>query len=207
MTLSPQDIAPSRTALLVIDIQNDFGAPGFAMAHAGMALEPVEAAILRTETLITAARRVGVTPWFIRVVTRPETDPRALRRFMARAGMADEIAICRAGTPGVDYYRISPEEGEPEVEKLLYSAFAGTNLAGRLHENGTETLILCGLTTDCCVDATARDGFHRDFDIFIASDACAAFDPRTHENALAILSTHCATPVTAQEILTAWEAN
>ncbi|GBQ94135.1 isochorismatase [Gluconacetobacter liquefaciens] len=207
MTLSPQDIAPSRTALLVIDIQNDFGAPGFAMAHAGMALEPVEAAISCAETLITAARRAGVTPWFIRVVTRPETDPRALRRFMVRAGMADDIAICRAGTPGVDYYRISPEEGEPEVEKLLYSAFAGTDLAGRLRESGVETLMLCGLTTDCCVDATARDGFHRDFDIFIASDACAAFDPRTHENALAILSTHCATPVTTQEILTAWEVN
>lgn len=205
MMLSPQDIAPSRTALLVIDIQNDFGAPGFAMARAGMAPEPVEAAISRTETLIAAARRAGVTPWFVRVVTRPETDPRALRRFMARAGMAEDIAICRADTPGVDYYRVSPADGEPEVEKLLYSAFAGTDLEARLHERDVETLVLCGLTTDCCVDATARDGFHRDFDIFIASDACAAFDPRTHENALAILSTHCATSVMTQEIVTAWD--
>ncbi|MCQ9155946.1 cysteine hydrolase family protein [Acidomonas methanolica] len=206
MTLSPQDIAPSRTALLVIDIQNDFGAPGFAMAHAGMALEPVESAISRTETLIAAARKAGVTPWFVRVVTRPETDSRALKRFMARSGMAEGIAICRAGTPGMDYYRVVPAAGDREVEKLLYSAFAGTDLEARLHADGIESLVLCGLTTDCCVDATARDAFHRDFDVFIAGDACAAFDVTTHENALAILSTHCATPVTTHDIVTAWNA-
>lgn len=169
-----------------------------------MALGPVDAAISQAQMLIGAARRAGVTPWFIRVVTRPETDSRALKRFMARADMADEIAICRFGTTGVDYYRILPLEGEPEVEKLLYSAFAGTDLEARLHACGIETLVLCGLTTDCCVDATARDAFHRDFDVFIARDACAAFDSATHENALAILSAHCATSVMTQDVMIAW---
>ncbi|MFS3135484.1 cysteine hydrolase family protein [Gluconacetobacter sacchari] len=199
-----QAIAPVRAALLVIDIQNDFGAPGFAMAQAGMDLPPVEAAITRTEALLAAARAAGVACGFVRVVTRPETDTRALKRFMARQGMPEAMAICRHGTEGAAYYRVAPRAGDIEIEKTLYSAFVGTDLEVRLHAAGIETVVLCGLTTDCCVDSTARDAFHKDFDVFIARDACAAFDSRTHENALAILAAHSATPVSTDDIIAAW---
>ncbi|MBS0986664.1 cysteine hydrolase family protein [Acetobacter thailandicus] len=199
-----QHVVPSRTALLVIDIQKDFAAPGFVMAQSGMDIQAAEQAISHSEHLIAAARKAGITPWFIRVVTRPETDSRALRRFMIRSGMADEISICRADTTGSEYYRVTPQPGDPEVEKLLYSAFSGTDLETHLKSKKIETLILCGFTTDCCVDATARDAFHRNFDVFIAQDACAAFDVKTHRNALAILSTHCATSVSVQDLITAW---
>jgi len=199
-----QALDPARTALLVIDIQKDFAAPGFAMAAAGMSLPPVEAAIDRAETLVEAARQAGVTPWFVRVLTREETDSRALKRFMTRSGMAEGMAICRMGTQGAAYHRIAPLPGEPEIGKLLYSAFSGTDLQARLEARGIETLVLCGLTTDCCVDATARDAFHRNFDVFIARDACAAFDAPTHEAALAILATHSASPVETRVIVAAW---
>lgn len=203
--LDPAIFAPAHTALLVIDIQKDFGAPGFAMAQAGMVMEPVEAALAASIRLIDAARSAHVPVVFIRVITRPETDSRAVRRFFERIGYgADAAAICRAGTEGAAYYRVAPELGEIEVEKTLYNAFAGTRLETILRERGIETLVLCGLTTDCCVDGTARDAFERNFDVFIARDACAAFDPQTHENALAILGTHSAIAVDSASVREAW---
>ncbi|MFD2137034.1 isochorismatase family protein [Novosphingobium resinovorum] len=69
-------IAPARTALIVVDVQVDFAAPEGLIGRFGIDLAPAEAAIDRIETLIAAARTAGATVAFMRVMTRPETDPR-----------------------------------------------------------------------------------------------------------------------------------
>jgi len=71
---------------------------------------------------------------------------------------------------------LEPAEGEAVVIKRLPSSFAGTNLADLLAERGIDTLLIAGLMTHNCVDATAREAFHRGLRVAVIADACATRD-------------------------------
>lgn len=184
---------PQRTALVVVDVQVDFAAPDGAMAAFGADLSSVEPAIDRMAEVIDAARRAGMPLVWLRVLTREETDSGALRRFYARRGLGPSaLAICREGTPGAGYYRLAPQPGDMEVGKTLFSGFHGTRLDESLRAQDVGALVLIGLTTECCVDCTARDAYHRDYDVFVVTDACAAYSPGLHRGPLEALSQTCA---------------
>lgn len=195
---------PARIALVVIDIQVDFAAPLGLLGRVGVDLAPAEAAIDSIEALITAARAAGATIAFMRVVTREGSDPGALKRLMTRRGMPGGEAICRVFDGGADYYRVTPQAGDIEIEKLLYDSFHGTDLDRQLRARGIETLIVTGLSTDCCVDQTARSAFHHDYDVFVVSDACAAYEPDLHSGSLNVLQKNCVLLTTTSAVLTTW---
>ncbi|MCJ2185933.1 cysteine hydrolase family protein [Novosphingobium beihaiensis] len=192
------------TALVVVDVQTDFAAPGGLMGRFGVDLAPAEAAIDRIEALIAAARKAGVAVAFMRVVTRPETDPPALKTLMVRRGMPGGEAICRADEGGADYYRVAPEPGDIEIEKLLFDSFHGTDLDAQLKARGIDTVVMTGLTTECCVDSTARAAFHHGYNVFVVSDACAAYEPDLHSGALKVLEQNVALLTTAHAVAAAW---
>ncbi|PTQ11839.1 isochorismatase [Sphingomonas oleivorans] len=197
-------LPPERSALVVIDIQTDFAAPFGLLGQVGADMATVEPAIDRIERLIVAARGAGATVAFMRVVTREETDSRALKTLMQRRGMPGGEAICRAEGGGADYYRVMPEPGDIEIEKLMFNGFHGTDLDQQLRARGIDTLVLTGISTDCCVDATARDAFHRDYHVFVVSDACAAYEPDLHSGTLNVLAKNCALLVTADAVEAVW---
>ena len=201
----PDMIDPERTALFVIDIQNDFAAPKGLIGQAGVDLTSAHSAIDRIEELVALARKVGTTVGFARVVTSPESDSVALKTLMERRGRAGEEAICRAEGGGADYYRVTPEAGDIEIRKLLYSSFSGTDLDAQLKARGIDTLLITGLTTDCCVDSTARDAFHLGYHVFIVSDACDAYDEAFHINSLNALEKNCALLTTSKAVKAAWQ--
>ncbi|MEE4451541.1 isochorismatase family cysteine hydrolase [Novosphingobium resinovorum] len=205
--VEPDDmIAPERTALIVVDVQVDFAAPEGLIGRFGVDLAPAEAAIDRIEPLIAAARRAGATVGFMRVMTRPETDSNTLRTLMARRGTPGAEGICRIGSGGEDYYRVAPQPGDIEVSKLAYSSFHGTDFEQQLRARGIDTLVMTGLTTECCVDSTTRDAFHRDFHTFVVSDACAAYEPDLHAHALKALAANTSLLVTSEAVIAAWSA-
>src|SRR4029453_8866801 len=119
-------IQPARTALVIVDIQVDFAAPEGLLGCLGVDLTEAAAAIGRCGRLIAAARKAAATVAWMRVVTRPETDSRALRNFMARRGRAGSEAICRADDVGSCYHRIFPVSGDIEIQKVLYDSFHDT---------------------------------------------------------------------------------
>jgi len=204
--LLPAMIVPARTALLIIDVQEDFVSPAGAAGRWGVDLGVFAAPIGRIQALIAAARAAGVTAVFVRVVTRAETDCDALKNLHARKGRPPAaVAICRAGTTGADYYRISPQAGDWEIEKPLYSSFVGTDLDERLRAAGIGTLVVAGFTSDCCVDCTVRDAFHRNYDVFVVADACAAYEESLHIGALDALSKNCAMLTETAAVLAAWK--
>jgi nicotinamidase-related amidase len=204
-SLLPPMIEPARTALVVIDVQEDFVSPKGAAGHWGIDLSILDAPLDNVDRLIAAARAKGVTLVFARVVTKPETDSDALKALHRRKGRPPQaLDICRVGTSGVDYYRVKPEPGDMEVEKRLYSSFSGTDFDARLRARGIDTLVIVGFTTDCCVDCTARDAFHLNYDVFVVTDACAAYDEDLHYGALNGLSKNCALLTDTQSVLRAW---
>lgn len=195
---------PQKTALLVIDVQEDFASQAGVIGRAGADLSQADATIDRLERIIGAARSAGVPCIFLRVVTRPETDPPNLVELMSRKGMAGGQAICRADSSGADYYRVHPEPGDYEVEKLLYNSFHGTTLDSYLRNHNIDTLLLTGFSTDCCVDATARDAFHRGYHVFVATDACGGADQALHTSTLQCLGKHCALLLETGAVIEAW---
>ena len=200
-----QMIDPSRTALLVIDVQADFVKADGAIGRSGADLSGVPVALANIEALVAAARRAGATLAFARVVTRPEADPPALQRFNTRRGGAPiDIALCRVGDPGCDYVSVRPARGDIEVAKLLYNAFHDTDLDGELRRRGIEALVAVGFSTHCCVDATCRDAFLRGFDVFVVSDATDAYSSEVQRATLKTLTATCALAVETAAVLDAW---
>jgi ureidoacrylate peracid hydrolase len=199
-------IAPGRTALLVVDMQADFGAPEGALGRSGADLSAVPAALAGAERLAEAARGAGVPVIFVALRTAPEQDSSAwIERVRRNGGDPErEVALCRVGTPGAAFVGPKPREGELVVPKLRYSAFFRTGLDAVLKSRGVDTLVVCGLSTDCCVDCTVRDAFHLDYQVILARDACAAYEAQLHAAALRSLELNCAILAGVDEIVVAW---
>jgi ureidoacrylate peracid hydrolase len=199
-------IAPSRTALVIVDMQVDFAAPDGVIGRFGVDLSAASAALEKAQRLAEAARAAGAPVVFVGLETTPQNDPPTLLERMRRRGGDPEIerVICRAGTRGADFHGPLPAPGELVVRKPRYSAFVGTDLDARLRSRGVDTLVICGLTTECCVDSTVRDAFHLDYHVFVAADACAAYETDLHEGALKSLGLSFALLADTADIEAAW---
>jgi ureidoacrylate peracid hydrolase len=185
--IKPDWIAPNRTALVVIDCQVDFGAPDGEMARRGADMTAPQAALTKAEALVDAARAAGVAVVFVRLLTHPNGENRIAREAKQRRN-DEEPDLCVEGTRGADFVGPQPRAREAIVSKTHFSAFSRTGLGDQLHAKGIDTLVLAGLTTECCVASSAWDGFERDFHIFIAEDACAAYEEALHRHALEALT-------------------
>ncbi|MBA2589503.1 MAG: cysteine hydrolase [Alphaproteobacteria bacterium] len=197
-------VAPNRTALLVIDCQVDFGSPDGEMARRGMDMTAPQAAVAKAESLVDAARAAGVKIVFVRLLAHPGGENRIAREAKERSG-DDPPDLCVEGTRGADFIGPQPRAGEAVVSKTHFSAFARTGLADQLHAAGVDSLVLAGLTTECCVASSAWDGFEHDFHIFIAADACAAYQEGWHRHALQALEMSRATVAPSAEFVALWK--
>ena len=206
MNAAPFDgrwIAPARTALVLIDMQVDFASPDGALGRQGFDMTAPQAAVAQAEKLASAARAAQVACVFVRLITRPEDDSTFARDYRARRG-DDTPPLCREGTRGAEFVGPKPQGGDYVVSKSRYSGFTGTRLEESLRVMGRDTLVLAGLTTECCIDATARDAFERDFHVFIAADAVAAYTPELHQNALKALELNCALVISTDPAVDSW---
>jgi len=160
--MTPPALDPARTALLMIDAQEEYFAPG------GPNELPAGApALAKAAELLEAARAAGAHVVHVRhVVDHP---------------MAEEF---RAGSPEVEIRpEVAPVEGEPVVDKRAVSAFVATPLEQLLREAGVQTVIVAGFMTQTCCTATAHEAVSRRYRTLFASDATAAQDygPQPHD--------------------------
>ncbi|CAN7172599.1 cysteine hydrolase family protein [Caulobacter sp. LjRoot300] len=199
-------IAPSRTAVLVIDMQVDFASPDGALG-AFIDMGVVKPALAAAEKLVADARAAGAPVVFVGLWTTPETDSAAWNERLRRRGGNPDVdaALCRAGQAGSAFYGPQPAPGEPVVRKTRYSGFVGTNLDQRLRAMGVDTLVVAGLTTECCVDSTVRDAFDLDYHVFVAADACAAYEVDLHEASLKVMALNSAILTDTAAIADAWK--
>lgn len=141
-------------ALLIVDIQNDYFPGG------NMALEGSPEAGERARTLLDAARRVGLPVYHVQHVS-------------VRPG----ASFFLPGTVGVEIHDcVRPQPGELVVQKHFPNSFRKTTLQDALKDRGVSELILAGMMTHMCVDATTRAAFDLGFGCTLAHDACATRD-------------------------------
>lgn len=200
-------IAPRRTALVLIDMQVDFASPDGVLAGYGIDMSGVPAVLAKSQALTAAARAAGVPVIFVGLFTSPETDSPAWKeRMLRRGGDPDsDSALCRIGEVGSEFYGPQPLPGEMILEKARYSAFVGTDFDARLKAMGVDTLVVAGLTTECCIDCTVRDAFHLDYHVFIPVDACGAYEDDIHQAALKSLELNCAILTDSEQVGSVWE--
>lgn len=177
---------PTRCALVVIDMQADFCRPDGFFATAGHDVSPCADLATRLPALLERVRAVGM-PVVFTMTVRDAPLPHRLRpsRHPAQTAGADAATLGNAryvrGAPGTRIVEeLTPRDGDLVIEKERPSAFFRTALEDELRARGLDTLILTGVTTNCCVDTTARDASMRDFDVLVLSDMTAAFGAEHH---------------------------
>lgn len=185
-----EKVAPRHTALIVIDMQNDFCADEGLLASEGFDVSEAQAVAERLPGLIDTARDAGVMIIFVRCVYSTQTNvylsdvwlEQAARK---RKGGYTRIPVCVEGEWSGDYYgEVRPKEGDTVVTKHRFNAFHNTDLDLILRSNGIRTMVMTGAVTNVCVESTARDGFMRDYYIVAVDDACAAYEEADHRQTM-----------------------
>ncbi len=199
----------SRPALVVVDVQRDFADPTRLAAYGltDAALTALDQAVTRIGDLVDAARAAEVPVLWVELGSDPARPWRAsnwLRGGDYDAPMSP-AEPCVLGTPGAEWYRVRPAEGEPRVVKRGYSGFLDTGLAARLHEAGCDWLTVVGLTSECCVHATAQDAMQLDWPVVVPRDATAAYDLDVNAAALVQLELNVAVLSDADEVTEMWK--
>ena len=182
-------------ALIVIDMQRDFCAPGGYADQAGLDISLLRAPIPAIQDLLAAARARGVLVLHTREGHRADLSdlPELKRRRAENAGapIGSQGPLGRLlvrGEYGHDLIdELQPLPGEPVIDKPGYSAFAATDLELLLRNRGITELIITGVTTEVCVHSTLHSAVDLGYACTLVSDACASAYPELHTAALAMV--------------------
>jgi ureidoacrylate peracid hydrolase len=181
---------PRTTALLIVDLQNDFLAPGGAYDRGGAVSREARVLPARVAPVARAVRAHGglvaaslFTLW-PDAHGEPMISPhlKQLRPFLAKGDFA-------AGSRG--QANVAELDGLVDVSvwKVAYSAFFNTQLDWVLRRAGVSSVVIAGIVTNGGVASTARDAHMRDYHVTVLADGCAAPTPAMHDAALADLRT------------------
>jgi biuret amidohydrolase len=206
MPYQVRELDPARTALIIVDMENDFVAEGAPM-RADMA-PTVLPAVRRA---LAHARRTGMRVIFTTHVHRRDGCDMGLYGTLwppigARAGLVD-------GEKGIEIHdELKPLDEEIVIKKHRYSAFYGTDLDIILRSSKITTVVVCGVTTENCCHATARDALFHDYEVVFLSDATGTFNypdvgqggmsaQEVHKASLVILSVSTADVMKVDEMV------
>jgi ureidoacrylate peracid hydrolase len=186
-----QILSPNANwALMVIDMQNGFchddGSFAKMTAERGMSIEMCKEAIPGCQRLASLARQKSRPVIYTRYTYHQNYfDGGILVEKYPDIPKSGSLAAGSWDAEIVD--QLTPEPSDLVIDKSRYSAFYGTRLEPLLTGHGIDTLVMCGVTTNICVETTARDAAQRDYRVLIVSDATGELTRERHENALAIL--------------------
>lgn len=169
-------VALAASAVIVIDVANDFVNPGGIIAEAGGPDYQTRAKSIvgPLARLLDAARAAGVT--VVYATDAHGAGDHELGKFPPHS---------MKGTWNAEIVReLAPQPGDVVIEKTTYSPFVCTDLDGVLRSRGIERLYVTGLHTDCCVRHTSGDAFQRGYDLVWVTDALQAFTDEAHRAGL-----------------------
>jgi nicotinamidase-related amidase len=175
-----------RTALLVIDVQNDFcHQDGVCATAGGYPVDTVLPAVERVTELLATARDAGLKILHARL--RVDWDGED-QQWLDRLLRLRQPGLCSPGSFGEKPYRGAEERpGEPVIFKRRFSAFWDTDLTEQLRELGVTQLVVCGVATNICVQATACDAFMEGFGVLYVADASGAYSADGHNASLELI--------------------
>lgn len=197
-------------AVLVVDMQNDFGAEGGMFHRAGIDISMIRQAVTPTARVLAAARQCGIAIIYLKMAFRadlsdagPADSPNYARHLQlgvgttvrAPSGATSRVLIRDTWSTEI-LPELEPEVGDVVLYKHRFSGFFETELDAVLRSRRIRHLIVTGCTTSICVEATIRDAMHRDYGCLLLADCCG--EPIGHDLAR---SNHDASLLTIQVLL------
>ena len=189
---APCEVDTASLAVVVVDMQNDFGAPGGMFDRAGIDIRPIQAIVGPIRRVLEAARAAGVPVIYLKMAFKPDLSdadpdsPTWLKHLPLEAG---QPATAPDGTASRVLIRdtwntnivdaLEPRPEDTVLYKHRYSGFYGTDLEAILQERGVTRLAVVGATTSVCVDSTVRDAVFRDIHCVVLEDCVA--EPIAHD--------------------------
>src|SRR5438477_11179280 len=191
----PEPIArdPAHTAVIVVDMENDFAAKGGMFDRAGVDISGAEKAIRPTEKVLATARQTGMKIIYLKMGYRDDLSDLGAsdsvnRTRHLRFGVGQEIRapdgresqILIRDTWDTDIVsELKPQPNDIVLYKTRFSGFYQTDLDATLKKLGTKYLIVTGVTTSICVESTVRDAMFRDYLCVLLKDCMS--EPIGHD--------------------------
>lgn len=194
---------PDRAALVIIDMQNDFCAPGGWTDESGLDYEGCREAIPGIQKAIKTAREYGM--WVVWVYWHNRPDLRNLgaptlysfKHGPEQKGIGEELKQGRIlvedswGGDMVDELKPLMDDEDIHVHKVRMSGFYGTHLDQVFRTQGINTVFLTGVNTDQCVTTTMEDAYFRDYNAILLSDATSTSSPDYCKDAVIFNAKQC----------------
>jgi len=184
---APIVIDTAQTAVVVVDMQNDFGAEGGMFHRAGIDISMIQSAVAPTEATLKAARSLGIRVAYLKMAFRPDLSdaglpesPNRVRHLLfgvgqdiqSPTGVVSRILIRDTWSTDI-LAQLTPRPGDTVLYKHRFSGFYQTDLDARLQGMGIRYLIVTGCTTSVCVESTIRDAMFRDYTCVLLADCTA----------------------------------
>ncbi len=169
----------TKTALLVIDMQNDFISSEGYLGKKGQNLEVVQKTVPAVQSMIGHFRRNGMKVIYTQTVHHKYTNT---ENWVSRTSQKSlDPSICRPNTWGAEILEeLKPLEDEPVVVKHRYDAFLDTDMHLILRAAGIENLVIVGTQTNLCVDTTARRAYMMDYVTIVVEDCVSTPEIEFH---------------------------
>ncbi|HLK91126.1 MAG TPA: isochorismatase family cysteine hydrolase [Polyangia bacterium] len=187
-------VDPERTAIVMIDMQRDFLEPGGFGETLGNDVSLLAKAVAPARKLIEAGRKLKMLIVHTREGHRPDmadAPPAKVERGAPSLRIGDPGKMGRILIRGEAGHDIIPElyplDSEIVIDKPGKGAFYATELTDVLGKYGIENLLVCGVTTEVCVNTTVREANDRGYRCVVISDGCASYFPEFHEMGLKMI--------------------
>ena len=178
-------VDPQRTAVVLIEYQNDFTSEGGALHGAVAGVMESTGMLENTRRLVEQARAAGATIVHAPITFAPGFGELPDHPYGILKGVVDSTAFVKGSWGAEIVDDLAPQEGDIIVEgKRGLDAFATTNLDFILRARGITTIAIGGFLTNCCVESTMRSGYEKGYRVVTLSDCVAATSPEEHDNAI-----------------------
>ncbi|TFZ02611.1 cysteine hydrolase [Ramlibacter henchirensis] len=196
-------LEPKRCALMVVDMQNDFCAPGgYIDKTMGKDVSAAAVIVPTINELVAQARKARVPVVWLRADYSHDRIPDSMAVKLAARGIQAEC--CKPGTWGFEWYGVEPAAGEPVVTKHSYSGFIGTDMQDVLGALKRQTIVFTGVQTQVCVESTLRDAHAFGHYCVAVQDAVGSHTPALHEATLNNVRFLFGDVCPASDVLAAW---
>jgi len=197
-------VNPSHSALIVVDVQNDFCSDSGHFDRHGKDISMCKEMIPTLIKLLEEARKMGLLIVFIKQTTLPNglSDSPAWLYLKTRDGKSPDYTL--EGTWGQEFVKgVTPKENEIVVKKHRSSAFVGTNLDMILRCNDIKTTIFTGVVTQGCVESSARDAAFYNYYVVLVRDCIASTSKELHEASLKVMASRHDV-ISSEELIQIW---
>ena len=183
----PIRLNPAETAVLVVDMQNDFGSEGGMFQRAGIDISMIQKVIAPIAETLRAARTAGMKVVYLKMAFQPDLSdaggtesPNRVRHLLLGVGQpsrsptgTDSRILVRDTWNTAIVPQLTPSDGDIVIYKHRFSGFYQTDLDATLRSLGVRNLIVTGCTTSVCVESTIRDAMFRDYSCVLLEDCTA----------------------------------